>query len=162
MSCGCNHSSQSDLKTLSQEDLAREASHQLQQHMSTLSRDCLAKHGELNSNNLESFLMDRDCVRHPTRIVFDNTKLGSHQFAQPEWELKENEQGFVLYLHSALKDDPKRIILAVSYMLSIINYGEVVEDKHCALFGSAITGIPLAQYVDQIIELADSLNLSVA
>ncbi len=162
MSCGCGQHSCGDVRDLNQEDLAREAMLQLQQHIHTLAESCLKLHGELSFQKLELFLLDEDCVRYPTTIGFDSDRLAPHQFAQPVWQSSADRQGYVIYLHESLRDDPQATLIAVSYMIPVINYGEVIEDRHCALFGSAVTGIPLDEYVSGILSIAERLQLQVA
>jgi len=114
------------------------------------------KHGVLSPGNLETILTDPDCLRYPTRLVLEFGEMGMHQFAQPDLDLRdETGQGRVLYLRPILGKRPDLLALAVSYMIPVINYGEMVRDDHCQIYGAAIMNMDPDIYFQAICELAD-------
>lgn len=65
----------------------------------------------------------------------------THQFAQPDTDGHNTEQdGRVLCLHPSLRDRPDLIPLAVVYMIPVINYGDLLTDEHCRLYGATVLG----------------------
>lgn len=114
------------------------------------------KHGPLTFAKLDRLVNDSACVRHPTRLVFEFGEMARHQFAQPDvdWRNQENG-GRVLYLRPLLRERPDLVVLAVTYMIPLINYGEIVSDEHCLLYGAALLGLMEVEYYQQMCALAD-------
>jgi hypothetical protein len=54
-----------------------------------------------------------------------------------------------------LRDRPERVVLAVAYMIPLINYGEIIADDHCQLYGATLLGMTEAEFYRAICELAD-------
>jgi hypothetical protein len=114
------------------------------------------KHGPLTFHKLESLLTDPECVRHPTRLVFEFGEMAMHQFAQPDVDWCNTEQdGRVLYLRPRLHERPDLVVLAVAYMIPLINYGEIITDEHCLRYGATLLGLTEAEFLTKIYRLAD-------
>jgi hypothetical protein len=114
------------------------------------------KHGPLNASGLDAFLHDPQCVRHPVRLVFEFGEMAMHQFAQPDIDWRNTaEDGRVLYVRPVLQGRPELLRLAVAYMIPLINYGEIISDEHCILYGAALLGITEGEFYSQICALAD-------
>ena len=111
------------------------------------------KHGGLRPGNLETFLADRDCVRFPTRLVLEYGEMGLHQFAQPEPDVRQTG-GIMLYLRPALGMRPELLALAVSYMIPVINYGNLAGDEHCLAYGAVLLDLDPETYYERICGLA--------
>jgi hypothetical protein len=45
------------------------------------------------------------------------------------------------YLRPPLRDHPDLVVLAVAYMIPVINYGEIVTDEHCRCYGTTLLGL---------------------
>lgn len=156
MACGCgsNKGSCSSAKPTA-EELAREAEDCLIDHVNEQAHVLLQLYGGLTPANRDAVLSDRRCVRYPVRVCYDGSRLEPHQFAQP---FPEGET-YSLHLHPALEDSPQAALSAIAYMLPLINYGEVIEDKHCIEYGAQVLGIPTAEYLDALDVLAGGLGL---
>ena len=114
------------------------------------------KHGPLTADKLDALLHDSDCLRHPVRLVFEFGEMAMHQFAQPDIDWRNPEQdGRVLYLRPLLRDRPDLLPLAVAYMIPLINYGNIISDNHCLLYGATLLGLMEAEYYQQMCALAD-------
>lgn len=111
------------------------------------------KHGGLRPGNLETFLADRDCVRFPTRLVLEYGEMGLHQFAQPEPDVRQSG-GIMLYLRPAIGMRPDLLALAVSYMIPVINYGNLAGDEHCLAYGAVLLDLDPETYYERICGLA--------
>ena len=82
--------------------------------------------------------------------------MASHQFAQPDLDWRNTaENGRVLYIRPSLRDRIDLIPLAVSYLIPVINFGDIVDDSHCLAYGAALFGMDKATYYRRICTLAD-------
>jgi hypothetical protein len=145
-----------EIRRMSTTDLEQLAQDSLRDHL--LAQAVLAhrKHGPLTFHQLESLLTDPDCVRHPTRLVFEFGTMAMHQFAQPDVDWRNTEQdGRVLYLRPLLRDHPALVVLAVAYMIPLINYGALITDEHCLRYGATLLGLTEAEFLTEICRLAD-------
>lgn len=71
------------------------------------------------------------------RLVYEFGEMALHQFAQPDLDWRNSDQDDrVLYLRPRLREHPDLVPLAVAYMIPAINYGNVVSDAHCILYGA--------------------------
>jgi len=143
-----------ELRRMSDAELAGVFDDSLTNRLREQAVEARQKHGGLRPGNLESFLGDRDCVRHPTRLVLEYGEMGTHQFAQPEQDVR-NPGGIMLYLRPVLGRRPDLLVLAVSYMIPVINYGAVITDAHCLEYGSTLMGLEREEYYRRVCELAD-------
>jgi len=112
------------------------------------------RHGGLHPGNLETFLGDRDCVRFPTRLVLECGEMGLHQFAQPEPDVRV-PGGIMLYLRPVLGQRPDLLVRAVSYVIPVINYGDLVSDAHCLEYGAVLQNVERETYYERICQLAE-------
>ena len=145
-----------DLRCMSTADLEQLGQDSLRDHL--LAQAVLAhrKHGPLSFHKLESLLTDPECVRHPTRLVFEFGTMAMHQFAQADADWRNpGQDGRVLYLRPLLRDHPDLVVLAVAYMIPLINYGEIITDEHCRCYGSTLLGLMEAEFLTAIDRLAD-------
>jgi hypothetical protein len=117
------------------------------------------KHGPLTAEKLDAVLRDPDCLRHPVRIVFEFGAMAMHQFAQPDIDWRNREQeGRVLYVRPLLRQRPDLLPLAVAYMIPLINYGDIISDEHCLLYGATLLGMIEDEYYRQLCALSDFLG----
>ncbi len=114
------------------------------------------KHAPLTPANLEALLADPACTRYPTRLVFEFGEMARHQFADIDLDYDcPEEDRRVLFLRPNLRDRPDLAALAVAYMLPVINYGDVINDELCRLFGATLLGLMEEEFYRQICALAD-------
>jgi hypothetical protein len=147
------------VRRMSTEDLTKLGEDSLKQRLLEQAVFAHQKYGPLTAGNLEAFLGDADCVRYPTRLAFEFGEMAMHQFAQPDVDHRQGgEEGRVLYLRPLLRERPDLLPLAVAYMLPVINYGEVIGDEHCLLYGATLMGLMEAEFCEQICAMADCLG----
>jgi hypothetical protein len=145
-----------DLRRLSAEELAKLGEDSLREHIAGQAVVAHHKHAPLTFAGLDALLADPECLRYPTRLVFEFGEMAAHQFAQPDLDHHNSEeQGRVLYLRPLLRDRPDLILLAVAYMIPAINYGKVVTDEHCLRYGATLLGMTEEQFYKAICDMAD-------
>jgi hypothetical protein len=145
-----------DVRRLSALDLERLGQQSLRDHL--LAQAVLAhqKHSPLTADKLDALLRDPECLRHPVRLVFEFGEMALHQFAQPDLDWRNQaEDGRVLYLRPVLRDKAGLLPLAVAYMIPVINYGEIVSDEHCVLYGATLLGLTESEYYEKVCALSD-------
>lgn len=141
---------------LNQPDLIRSGDAALRQHLRAQAVVARQKHAPLSFEKLGALLADADCLRHPTRLVFEFGEIASHQFAQPSVDpLDPGQHGRVLYLRPRLRSHPNLVVLAVAYMIPVINYGDVITDDHCLLYGATLLDLTEDDLYGRICHLAD-------
>jgi hypothetical protein len=85
-----------------------------------------------------------------------------HQFAQPDVDYRAPDQnGRVLYLRPMLRDHPDKVVLAVAYMIPLINYGQIIGDPHCLLYGATLLGMMEAEFYREVCALAEFVGAEV-
>lgn len=154
---GCGSASlhsNSQLRAMGGTELARLGDESLKSHLVETAMVAHESYAPFVEELLAEFLENRNLVRYPVELVFEIGSLAAHQFAQPE----PNGRGFTLYLHPELKTRPADVIRAIGYFLPVINYGELVNDDHCLLYGATLTGTTLDDYYNQICRIADSIG----
>jgi hypothetical protein len=145
-----------DLLGLSLEELARAGDRSLREHLLAQAGVAHQRHAPLSFEKLEALLRDPQCLRHPTRLVFEFGEMALHQFAQPDLDWRNREEdGRVLYLRPKLSGRPELVPLAVAYMIPVLNYGDIISDGHCLLYGSALLGRTMEEFYREICALAD-------
>lgn len=150
------------LRRMSEAELTRVGEDSLLDHLRHQASEARARHGGLGPTNLETFLNDRDCVRYPTRLVLEFGDMGPHQFAQPDRDYRSNlSDAKALYVRPILGRRPDLVALAVSYMIPVINYGQVVNDEHCLEYGAMLMGIGVEDYYQRICELAEFVGAEI-
>ncbi len=145
-----------DLRRMSAAELEKLGQDSLRDHILAQAVVAHQKHGPLTFDKLDRLLNDPECVRHPTRLVFEFGEMAMHQFAQPDidWRNQEND-GRVLYMRPLLRERHDLVVLAVAYMIPLINYGDIISDEHCLPYGAALLGLMEVEYYQQMCALAD-------
>lgn len=145
-----------DLRRMSTDELARVAVDSLRDHVFEQAVFAHRKHGPVAHDNLEALLRDPDCVRYPTRLVYEYGEMAPHQFAEPDLDPRDPQgHGRVIYLRPVLRRRPDWVVLAVAYILPAVNYGSVVTDDHCLLYGATLLGLTVDEFYTRICALAD-------
>lgn len=152
----------SELRKLSPEQLEKLGQDSLRDHLLAQAVVAHQKHGPIDGSNLEALLQDRECLRYPVRLVYEFGEMAMHQFAQPDIDYRNQDQnGRVLYLRPMLRDHPGKVVLAVAYMIPLINYGKVVGDEHCLSYGATLLGMLESEFYREICSLADLVGAEV-
>jgi hypothetical protein len=148
-----------ELRKLSTAELEQLGQESLREHLLAQAIVAHQKHGPITADKLDALLHDSDCLRHPVRLVFEFGEMAMHQFAQPDVDWRNTEQdGRVLYVRPLLKDLPELLPLAVSYMIPLINYGEIITDAHCVTYGATLLGMMEDEYYQAICKLAETVG----
>lgn len=145
-----------DLRRLSPAALEQLGQDSLRGHLVAQAAVAHQKHGPLTFDKLEALLHDPGCVRYPTRLLFEFGEMARHQFAQPDVDWRNAETNArVLYLRPMLRERPELVLLAVAYMIPLINYGDIISDEHCLCYGATLLGRMEDEYYRQMCDLAD-------
>jgi hypothetical protein len=163
MESGYSHSQTSfdpldELRKMSPDELIKEGEDSLLGHIYEKAQHARSKYGTLTHQEIERFLSDPDVVRKPTRLIFEFGEMAANQFAQPEPDPRNIENAFAIYLRPKLRQHPELIPLAVSYVLPLINYGDIVTDHHCTIYGALLLGMTEDAYYSAICKMADLLG----
>ncbi|MCU0787852.1 MAG: hypothetical protein MUC91_06625 [Verrucomicrobia bacterium] len=151
-----------DLRKMSPEELEKLGQDSLREHLLAQAVVAHQKHGPITFGKLEALLHDPDCLRYPVRLVYEFGEMAMHQFAQPDVDHRNVEQGGrVLYVRPLLKEHPERVVLAVVYMIPLINYGQIVNDDHCLAYGATLLGMLDREFYREICALADFVGAEV-
>lgn len=144
------------LRRISAAELETAGQRSLREHLLAQAVVAHQKYGALTQGRIEEFLRDPQCLRHPVRLLFEFGEMAAHQFAQPDIDWRDSERdGRVLYLRPLLQNRPDLLPLAVAYMVPVINYGEIISDEHCVLYGAAVIGLMESEFYERICQLAD-------
>ena len=145
------------LRELSTEELVRLGDDSLRDTLLEQAVRAHQKHAPLDLAKLDALLADTECVRYPTRIVYEVGEMAAHQFAQPDVDYRI-PGGRVLYLHPNLRGRSEWVVWAVAYMLPALNYGEIIRDEHCLAYGATMLGLLENEFYHSICTLADAIG----
>jgi hypothetical protein len=148
------------LRSCSPEELEQVGQDSLREHLLAQAVVAHQKHRPITFEKLEALLSDRDCLRYPVRLVYEFGEMAGHQFAQPDLDSRHTG-GRVLYVRPVLRDHPAKIVLAVAYMIPLINYGDIITDDHCLAFGATLLGMLDKEFYREICALADLVGAEV-
>ena len=145
-----------ELRRLSPAELEQLGQQSLREHLLAQAVVAHQKYAPLAFTKLDALLHDGDCVRHPVRLVYEFGEMALHQFAQPDVDWRNTDQdGRVLYLRPLLREHPELVVLAVAYMIPALNYGDVITDEHCVLYGATLLGMMEEEFYGAVCRLAD-------
>jgi hypothetical protein len=66
-----------------------------------------------------------------------------------------DQDGRVLYVHPLLRERPDLLPLAIAYMIPLINYGDIVSDDHCLLYGATLMGLFEEEFYARLCLMSD-------
>ena len=144
----------SQLRALGGAELARLGDASLREHLVHTAQLAHCKYAPISEERLRDLLEDRNLVRRPVRIEFAIGPMAAHQFGQPE----PDGDAVVLYLHPGLQGQFSKVLAAVAYFLPVVNYGSLINDDHCLLYGATLTGQTVGQYYQELCEMADAIG----
>ena len=145
-----------DLRKLSSGELVALGEKSLREHILAQAVVAHHKYAPFTFEKLDPFLQDPECVRYPTRLVFEFGDMAMHQFGQPDVDYRNPDRsGRVLYLRPILLNRPDLVVLAVAYMVPVINYGDIIADEHCLSYGASLLGLMEEEFYAQICGAAD-------
>ncbi len=144
----------SQLRAMGGAELARLGDDSLKSHLVDSAMVAHQSYAPFDEQQLLDFLENRNLVRFPVTLCFELGSLAAHQFAQSEPDGK----GFTLYLHPNLKNRPDDVIRAIAYFLPLMNYGDLVNDDHCIIYGATLTGTTVDEFYSQVCRMADDIG----
>ena len=148
-----------DLRKLSSAELEQLGQQSLREHLVAQAIVAHQKYGPLTADKMDALLHDPDCLRHPVRLVFEFGEMAMHQFAQPDIDWRNTEQdGRVLYIRPLLQSRPDLLPLAVAYMIPLINYGDIIADDHCLVYGATLLGMMESEFYEKLCVLSDTVG----
>lgn len=128
----------------------------LRAHAVEAAARCRAKMGgPLSTETLALYLHDRACSRYPLVLVFDDTDLEEHQFAQPFFFGDEHERTCTLRIHPRFQDRPEEVPYLVAYIAAAISYGELASARLCEQYGAALVGMEEQEFYELICKIVD-------
>ncbi|HNC99999.1 MAG TPA: hypothetical protein PKW90_27990 [Myxococcota bacterium] len=149
-----------DLRRMSAAELERLGRDSLRDHVLAQAAVARHKHGPLDAGRLDALLQDPECLRHPTRLVFEFGPMALHQLGEPDVDWRDPEgRGRVIHLRPALRDNPDGRVLATVYLIPVVNYGSTVTDALCLAYGAILLGLEEEEYYRRLCLLADSLGV---
>lgn len=152
----------SELRALSPAQLEQLGQDSLREHLVAQAIVAHHRYCPVNAENLDALLHDPAVLRHPVRLVFEFGEMAMHQFAQPDIDWRNPSQdGRVLYLRPMLHARPDLLPLAVVYMIPLINYGEIITDEHCLIYGATLLGLMQEEFYEQVCSMSDLVGAEV-
>jgi len=148
-----------DLRGMSDAELAQAGEHALREHLVAQAQVAHAKYAPFDAPMFDSLLADPSCLRHPVRLVYEFGPMAMHQFAHPDLDWRNTEaDGRVLYLRPMLRDRPDLVLLAVAYMIPVLNYGDIATDGHCLAYAATLLGLTEDECYLRICAMADHIG----
>ena len=134
---------------------ADDARQSLNGHVAAKGTEIHSKYGpSIGWCELLLILDDRDCVRYPCEISFDEGILEPGEFAHPMPKGENPEDGFTIYVHPVFRLQLQVIPQLVLYQLVLVNYGEFASADDAETFGAAALGIDKDDYYNTLCGLA--------
>jgi len=138
-----------------------EARLSLTDHVIAKGCEIFAKYGpQIGWRELQSILADRDCVRYPCELVFDDRCLEPDELAFPAPKGERPEDGFTLYVHPYFSLDTARVPLIALYQLVLVNYGSFAAPRDAEFFAAAALGVDREEYYSALCSMADEISSS--
>lgn len=133
--------STAEIRRLSPQALEELGRSHLREHLLAQAMSAHLRHRPDDPQRLAELLADRDCLRHPVRIVYGWGDMAAHQFAEPGLD-PDDPTGCsrVLHVRPVLQTRPDLVLIAVAYMIPVLNYGSIVGDEECLCFGATLLG----------------------
>lgn len=141
-------------------DTSQEAGYRaLKGHIEDKAKLARQRHGpNLDSAALLAVLEDRDIVRHPTKLVFDASRLREGEFGIALRAERDGERFYELVMHDHFRERGEDLVLLAAYHIPSINYVDLVTHEEAELFGATLAGLEVEAYYERICKLADELG----
>ena len=135
---------------------ADDAKQSLTTHVAAKGDEIRDKYGPaIGWNELLRILEDRQCVRYPCEVVFDQKLLQPGEFAHPVPKGAQPEDGFAIHVHPFFMTDLQRVPWLVLYQLVLVNYGPFASPDDAETFGAHALGLAKDCYYQALCEMAD-------
>lgn len=146
----------SQLRALGRSELVRLGEDSLREHLVDTAIVAHELFFPLAGEQLQAFLENRNMVRHPVELVFEIGSMAGHQFAQPE----PDGDGFRLSVHPALQKRGTDLAMAVAYFVPVMNYGSLINDDHCLIYGATLFGMTIEAYYAELCRIAGDIGVA--
>jgi len=130
----------------------------LQDHVAAVASLARDRYGpRVDGSAIRRMLEDRDIVRYPVAIVFDDQPLHPGEFAFAEPRGCGPQEGFTLFVHPYFQEQTDTLPMLIAYQLVRVNYGDVASHEEAEAFGAALFDMDRDEYYERICDLADSM-----
>jgi hypothetical protein len=106
---------------------------------------------------MQPLLADRDVVRFPVEVVFDDGPLHEGEFAWADLVGDVPGAGFRLAIHPFFEGHGSALPLLIAYHIPSINYGPIVSSDDAEAFGAELLGLEVEAYYDRLCSLTDAI-----
>jgi len=106
---------------------------------------------------MQALLADRDVVRFPVEVVFDEAPLHEGEFAWADLAGKTPAEGYRLAIHPFFEGHASAIPLLIAYHIPAINYGPIVSSDDAEAFGAELLGLDVEAYYQRLCNLTDAI-----
>lgn len=111
--------------------------------------------GRIDASAILRLLSERDIVRFPTALSFDDRRLEPGEFGQALARGEHPSHGFDLVLRRCYEIRPEVWPMLIAYHIPPINYGDIVTPEVCEAFGAALLGMDVEAYYEELCRLTD-------
>jgi|GEM_PF-208209 len=140
---------------------AEEAMQALRDHVVDRALHARRKHGpEIDGAAIRAMLLDSECVRFSTRIVFDGSDLLPGEFAHAHCRGPAASDGFDLFVHPHFIGREQDLPLLAAYHVVSINWLDVATHEEAELYAAALLGLEVDDYYQRLCALADEVGES--
>ncbi len=105
---------------------------------------------------LKRVMEDREVVRFPATLAFDEADLGSGEAARVD-QVPGDEESYKISVHPRFETREADAVALALYTIVKINYGKIAKEKEALLFGSLLLGITEEVYAERLKELRDEV-----
>jgi len=131
----------------------------LENHIRFVAEKAINKHGRPESLEvLARILEDREIVRFPASILFDDLELKEGEPVKLDKLADGVDENYRIIIHPAFSGRDKDIVALALYQIVKINYGKIAKEKESLLFASSLLGIEEDVYKTQIKGLFEEIS----
>ncbi len=139
-------------------DLEGDAREALREHLLRAALTGRQRHAPFRTlEGMQALLADRDVVRFPVEVVFDETPLHEGEFAWADLTGATPAEGYRLALHPFFEGHASAIPLLIAYHIPSINYGPIVSSHDAEAFGAELLDLDVEAYYQRLCSLADAI-----
>jgi len=130
----------------------------LRDHVAERARIGRERYGpRIDEGALLRLIQDRDVIRFPVRIGFDESLLLDGEFAWARAIGESPKDGYEIVVEPMFRDREEDLVAIVAYQLVRVNYLDVATHVEAELFGATLLGIEVDEYYEKLCKLADEL-----
>ena len=118
-----------------------------------------ARHKYLPLDSLEALkrvMEDREVVRFPATLTFDEAELGSGEAARVD-QTDSEEESYRISVHPRFEARQADAVALTLYTIVKINYGKIAKEKEALLFGALLLDMTEEAYAERLKKLRDEI-----